>query len=121
MSYMFYVRPCPCPASNLQSSPLLHAACTAAGRHLRPPGLHLTPHRMPFFRLSAGRGRVQPAAELRHVQRHGHELHVRRALTSSCPAANLQSSPLLHAACTAVARHLRPPGLHLAPHRMPFF
>eukprot|EP00964_Phaeocystis_antarctica_P070615 scaffold43012_cov49-Phaeocystis_antarctica.AAC.6 len=34
MSLMFYVRSSPCPAPNLQSSPLLHAACTAVGRHL---------------------------------------------------------------------------------------
>ena len=35
MVNMFNVRSSPCPAPNLQSSPPLHAACTAAGR--RPP------------------------------------------------------------------------------------
>eukprot|EP00964_Phaeocystis_antarctica_P121177 scaffold84869_cov50-Phaeocystis_antarctica.AAC.1 len=40
--------------------------------------------------------------------------------SSPCPAPNLQSSPPLRAACTAIARRLPPPGtLHLAPHRMP--
>ena len=74
---MFYVRSSPCPTCpDMQSSPPLHAACTAVGRHLRPPGLHLALHRMPFFRLSPGRVGVQPAAELRHVQRHRHAPHV---------------------------------------------
>eukprot|EP00964_Phaeocystis_antarctica_P065503 scaffold39537_cov51-Phaeocystis_antarctica.AAC.2 len=55
----------PCPAPNLQSSPPLHAACTAVARRLPPHGtLHLTPHRVPPFRLSAVRDGVQPAAEL---------------------------------------------------------
>ena len=34
MSYMFSVRSSPCPALNLQSSPFLHAACTAVARCL---------------------------------------------------------------------------------------
>eukprot|EP00964_Phaeocystis_antarctica_P113549 scaffold77564_cov42-Phaeocystis_antarctica.AAC.2 len=68
MADMFSVRTSPCPAPNLQSSPPLHAACTAVARHLRPAGLHLAPHRTPFFRLSAVRVDVQPAAELRHLQ-----------------------------------------------------
>eukprot|EP00964_Phaeocystis_antarctica_P070295 scaffold42784_cov32-Phaeocystis_antarctica.AAC.1 len=82
MYYMFSVRSSPCPdAPNLQSSPPLHAASTAVTRHLPPPGtLHLAPHRIPSVRLSAGRVGVQPAAELRHLQRQGHGRHVPRAL-----------------------------------------
>ena len=41
-----------------------------------------------------------------------------RVRSSPCPAPKLQPSPLLHAACTAVARHLPPAGLHLTTHRM---
>ena len=67
MYQMFKVRSSPCPAPNLQLNPLLRAACTAVGRHLRPPGLQLTPHRTPSVRLSAVREGVQPEAELRHL------------------------------------------------------
>ena len=50
MRQMFFVRSSPSPARNIQSSPPLHAACTAIARHLSPPGtLHLAPHRMPSF------------------------------------------------------------------------
>eukprot|EP00964_Phaeocystis_antarctica_P034498 scaffold19637_cov48-Phaeocystis_antarctica.AAC.1 len=173
--------PVPCSQSAVEPSPL-HAACPAVAR--RPPasGPHLAPQHMPSFRLSAGRDGVQPAAELRHLQRHEHAVHVLRALrpmpcpqsavepsparrlrrgrppfhhpgrtspstacppfdsrqsasafnqplsfdtssvtdmlnmftvrSSPCPAPNLQSSPPLRAACTAVAP--RP----LTPHRM---
>eukprot|EP00964_Phaeocystis_antarctica_P109114 scaffold73604_cov48-Phaeocystis_antarctica.AAC.2 len=60
--------PVPCSQS-MQSSPPVDAACRCS----RPPPpasrpVCLAPHRMPFFRLSAGqRGGVQPAAELRHL------------------------------------------------------
>eukprot|EP00964_Phaeocystis_antarctica_P099931 scaffold65681_cov57-Phaeocystis_antarctica.AAC.2 len=91
---MFYVRSSPCPAPNLQSSPPPHAACTAVARRLLPPGPHLAPHRMPSFRLSAERGGVQPAAELRHLQRHGNELHVLRApLPVPCLESAAEPSP----------------------------
>ena len=75
---------------------------------------------MPFFRRSAVRVGVQPPAELRHLQRHNHGRHVLRALLPvPCPC-NLQSRPLLHATCPAVARHRPPSGtLHLAPHCIP--
>eukprot|EP00964_Phaeocystis_antarctica_P107493 scaffold72198_cov60-Phaeocystis_antarctica.AAC.4 len=52
---MFAVRSSPCPAPNLQSSPFLHAACTAVARRLCPRGLHHAPHRTPSLRL----GRAQ--------------------------------------------------------------
>eukprot|EP00964_Phaeocystis_antarctica_P038133 scaffold21831_cov48-Phaeocystis_antarctica.AAC.1 len=94
MAYMFRVRSSPCPALNLQSSPPLHAACTAVARHLRPPGLHLAPHRTPPFRLSAVRVGVQPAAELRHLQRHRHGLHVPGALLPvPCSQSAAKSTP----------------------------
>ena len=41
MDRMFWVRSSPCPAPNLQSSPSLHAACTAVTR--RPPAIRATP------------------------------------------------------------------------------
>eukprot|EP00964_Phaeocystis_antarctica_P027854 scaffold15707_cov63-Phaeocystis_antarctica.AAC.4 len=58
MGYMFRVRSSPCPAPNLQSRPLLHAACTAVARHLPPPDPYTSPCTIPFFRLSAGRACV---------------------------------------------------------------
>ena len=87
---MFYVRsaralcapavvsgPSPCV-------PLLrrrHPTCNA----LPPPGPHLFPHCMPAFRLARqGLYGVRPAAQLRHVQGHGHDRHVQRAL-HACP------------------------------------
>eukprot|EP00964_Phaeocystis_antarctica_P112616 scaffold76745_cov60-Phaeocystis_antarctica.AAC.1 len=104
-----------CPHSAVEPS-------TARWTRRRPRLLSrtLAPHRMPCFRLSAGRVGVQPAAELRHLQRHEHGLHVRGALLP-VPCPSLQSSPALHAACTAIARRLPPPGPHVAPHRMPSF
>ena len=50
MHYMFAVRSSPCPAPDLQSRPLLHAACAAVVRRLPSPSPHLAPHRMPSFR-----------------------------------------------------------------------
>eukprot|EP00964_Phaeocystis_antarctica_P153110 scaffold121228_cov36-Phaeocystis_antarctica.AAC.1 len=75
------------PAPNLQPSPLPHAACTAVAHRLLPPRpLPLTPHRMPSFRLSTEYKGVQPAAELRHLQRHNHAIHVLGALLPvPCP------------------------------------
>eukprot|EP00964_Phaeocystis_antarctica_P155022 scaffold123982_cov51-Phaeocystis_antarctica.AAC.1 len=80
MQQTFWVRSSPCPASNLQPSPPLHAACAAVARRLPPPGAHLAPHRMPSLRPSAVRVGVQPAAELRNVQRHNHVRDVCGAL-----------------------------------------
>eukprot|EP00964_Phaeocystis_antarctica_P010139 scaffold5552_cov52-Phaeocystis_antarctica.AAC.4 len=63
---------------------------------------------MPSFRLSAVRVGVQPAAELRHLQRHEHVRHVQRALLPlPCPQSAVEPSPL-RAACATVARRLRP-------------
>eukprot|EP00964_Phaeocystis_antarctica_P125260 scaffold88885_cov49-Phaeocystis_antarctica.AAC.2 len=94
MYHMFGVRSSPCPAPNLQPSPPLHAACTAAVRRLPPPGAHLAQHRMLSFRLSAVRVGVQPAAELRHLQRHIHAEHVLRALLPvACSQPAVEPSP----------------------------
>eukprot|EP00964_Phaeocystis_antarctica_P047522 scaffold27491_cov49-Phaeocystis_antarctica.AAC.2 len=104
---MFYVRSSPCPAPYLQSSPPLHAACTVVARRLPPPSPHVVPHRMPSFRLSAGRVGVQPAAELRHLQRHKHVRHVPGALLPvPCPISAVEPSPA-PCLCTAVARRPR--------------
>eukprot|EP00964_Phaeocystis_antarctica_P069243 scaffold42036_cov45-Phaeocystis_antarctica.AAC.2 len=112
MYAMFWVRSSPCPAPILQSSPPLHAACTAAARRLPPPGPHTFPlHRMPSVRLSAVHAGVQPAAELRHLQRHEHAIHVLRALLPlPCPQSAVESSPAppFSAIC-------RPPSPQLAP------
>ena len=95
MYNMFNVRSSPCPAPSLQSSPLpctLRAPRSSAA--LPPPGPHVVPHRMPFFRLSAGRVGVQPAAELRHLRRHNHEPHVLCALLPvPCPHIFSQALP----------------------------
>ena len=57
------------------------------------------------FRLvSAASVGVQPATELRHVQRHRHEQHVSSALRACLPAASM-TRPSLRAACAADARH----------------
>jgi hypothetical protein len=62
----------------------------------------------------AVRARLQPAAELGHLQGHGHERHVPGALRA-CPDPQALSRAFpVHAACAAAApRHaLPPPGLH---------
>ena len=111
MAFMFYVRSSPCPAPNLRSSPRLHAACTAVARRLPPPGtLHLAPHRMPCFRLSADRVGFQPAAELRHVQRHDHGLHV-----PSAPPICSQALP-----CTSLAPRSPATSRYSAPRPAPY-
>eukprot|EP00964_Phaeocystis_antarctica_P028545 scaffold16104_cov47-Phaeocystis_antarctica.AAC.4 len=82
-----------------------------------PPGPNLAPHRTPPFRLSAVRVGVQPAAELRHLQCHEHELHVPRALLPvPCPKSAVEPSPL-RPTCTAVACH--PPASRVAPRSAP--
>eukprot|EP00964_Phaeocystis_antarctica_P105729 scaffold70722_cov63-Phaeocystis_antarctica.AAC.1 len=49
---------------------------------------------MSFVRLSAGCVGVQPAAELRHLQRHGHVVHVLRALLPvPCSQSAVEPSP----------------------------
>eukprot|EP00964_Phaeocystis_antarctica_P085851 scaffold54296_cov36-Phaeocystis_antarctica.AAC.3 len=49
---------------------------------------------MPPFRHSAGRVGVQPAAELRHLQQHGHVPDVLRALLPvPCPQSAVEPSP----------------------------
>ena len=103
----------PCPESAVEPYP---ARCVRRG-HPPPPASrpkYLAPHRMPFFRVSAGRVIVQTATELRYLQRRGHGPHVLRALPP--PAPNLHSSLALHAACTAVARRLPPTNPHTSPH-----
>ena len=121
MYRMFIVRSSPCPTPNLQSSPPLHAACTADAFHLLPPGPNLAQHCMPSFRLSAVRVSVQPAGELRHLQRHEHGLHVRGALRPMpCPQSAVEPSP-----CTLLtppsSAAFQPLARTLAPLRMPSF
>eukprot|EP00964_Phaeocystis_antarctica_P104649 scaffold69772_cov48-Phaeocystis_antarctica.AAC.1 len=49
---------------------------------------------MPSVRLSAVRVGVQPAAELRHLQRHEHAMDVRGALLPvPCPQSAVKPSP----------------------------
>eukprot|EP00964_Phaeocystis_antarctica_P112781 scaffold76891_cov58-Phaeocystis_antarctica.AAC.2 len=119
MQDMFNVRSSPCPAPNLQSSPPLHAASTAIAHHFRPPGtLHLAPNRMPSVRLSAVRDGVQPAAELRHLQRHRHAIHVLRALLPEpCPQSAVEPSP---ARCLHRGRPPPPASRYSAPRTTPY-
>ena len=77
------LRACPGPHS-LESGP--PRACRLRRRHPTPsrlPGRTSSRVACPPFD-SAGRVGVQPAAQLRHVQGHGHEPHVLRALRA-CP------------------------------------
>ena len=84
------LRPVPCPQSTVESP--LHAG----RRRPRPLARALAPHRMPSLRLSAGRVGLRPAAELRYLQRHGHEYDVRGALLPvPCPQSAVE--PPLHA------------------------
>ena len=102
---------CAYPASSLRSW-VLPARCS---RPRRP-----TPSRLPasmallilcFPFHSAGSDGIQPAAELRHVQRHKHAVHVPGALRA-CPA--LMQPPQLGPGCTLLAppppTALPPPG-----------
>ena len=103
MAYMFYVRSSPCPAPNMQSRPLLHAASTAVARRLSrllarsslrtvcPPcdsPQHASAFNQPLTFDTSG------------VTNMGYMFNVRSS--PSCPH-NLQSSPLVHAACAAPA------------------
>ena len=113
MHTMFTVRSRACPGSQL-SIPV-HAACSR--RHpppLPPPGPHFGPHLMPSLRLGMpGRAGVQSAAELRHVQRHRHELHVLRALRACPGPPSLELGP--PRACRLRRRRptLTPPGPYI--------
>ena len=78
---MFCVRSAPCPAPNLHRA---HPGRPPPSRPLprpapRPAGARPAPYALSFC-LSAGSVGVQPAAELRHVQRHNHVLDVPGAL-----------------------------------------
>ena len=76
-----------CPPAFSQALPL-RAACAAAAPHaLPPPRARTSPCCIACPSLgSAGRVGVQPAAELRHVQRDEHALHIPRALASRAMA-----------------------------------
>eukprot|EP00964_Phaeocystis_antarctica_P138816 scaffold103466_cov54-Phaeocystis_antarctica.AAC.2 len=91
---MFYVRSSPRPAPNPQSSPPCTLRAPRSPAILPPPSLNLAPHRMSSFRLSAGRAGVEPAAELRHLQRHNHIRHVLGALLPvPCSESTVDLSP----------------------------
>ena len=109
---------CPCHPPTSRA----HAARHLGHRPnaLPPPGSLPPPHLCPPFGRAAGRVCVQPAAELRHLQRHYHGLHVSGALRA-CPCHPLTSRA--HA-----ARHLSrrpnalpPPGSLPPPHLCPPF
>jgi hypothetical protein len=115
MGYMFNVRSARAPPpANLESG--LPRAC----RLRRPPSHALPPHalqartsprmhRTPSLRLhSAGRVGLQPAAELRHVQRHDHVQHVLRALRA-CPVPQALSRAFPRACPLAPPPHTLPP------------
>ena len=102
-----YVRSSPCPAPNSQSSPLLHAACAAVARRLPPPDWYTSPRTAcpPSDSRQGGSAFNQPLSfDTSSVTTMYGMFYVR---SSPCPAPNLQSSPPLHAACTAAGR--RPP------------
>ena len=130
MGLMFYVRSARALGPQaLSRAILVHASCRAATTHPRPSRL---PARTSSPRIacppfdSAARVGLQPAAELRHLQRHDHGLHVQRALRA-CPwppSPEPGLFPVLHAACRAATtpQALPPPGSHLsfpASHALP--
>ena len=96
----------------------MHAS---VARRLPPPGLQPAPHRVPCLRPSAVRVRLQPAAALGHLPRHGHGLHVLGARCSPPPRPpRYLQSHLLPAAAgrcvhAALAHRLPPPRTLLAP------
>ena len=101
MLYMFYARSSPCPAPNLHSRALSPAHTLLAPRS---PAASRLPTRVPrtaphvpsfrhSFRLTERIG-VRSAAELRHLQRHGHGRHVLRALLPvPCPESAVSPTP----------------------------
>jgi hypothetical protein len=90
MRFMFYVRSTralgpqalswaiPVHASCVPPPPYHHPGPSRLPARTSPPRIACPPHD------SAARGGLQPAAELRHLQRHDHGRHVRRALRA-CP------------------------------------
>ena len=79
MDYMFHVRSARALPPSLESgSP--RACRLRPPSALPPPGPYRAPHRKCPPSDSAARVDVQPAAELRHVQRHEHGRHVSGAL-----------------------------------------
>ena len=123
---MFKVRTSPRPAPTICScSPLpgtLLRRPTAVNRRLPPSGPPRTV-REPCLRPSAERDGLQPAPELGHLARHGHALHVCRALLPALCPRYLQSQPSRrHAACAHRARSPPlppPPARSPPPYRVP--
>eukprot|EP00964_Phaeocystis_antarctica_P155965 scaffold125415_cov48-Phaeocystis_antarctica.AAC.2 len=115
MKQMFHVRSARA-LSPQPYSPPVNAACRPAPRS--PAASR--PAVCPPFGLAV-RVRLQPAAELQHVQRHNHGGDVRRTLCT-CPVA--PSPELGHTRACRLRRRCPKPfhrAAHLAPHRMPSF
>jgi surface protein len=110
MRDMFRVRSARAPpsASTVGASLLLAPPTTPPHPRASLPACRPSSHGSPLY--SAGDGGVQPAAELRHVQRHRHGAHVSRALRT-CPALSLLSRGLPAACATD---HPAPPSRLLA-------
>ena len=103
------------PPPSLESGhPRACRACRLRRRHPKPsrlPGCTSSHIACPPFDSAASVG-VQPAAQLRHVQRHSHGLHVLRALCA-CPAPpSLESVP----PCACRLHRRRPTPSHRASH-----
>eukprot|EP00964_Phaeocystis_antarctica_P130692 scaffold94562_cov58-Phaeocystis_antarctica.AAC.9 len=102
----------------------MHSARTLPPANALPPPAHTSLRivRPPFD--SAGRVGLQPAAELRHVQRHNHAPHVRGALRACPSPPAFTAGPSRRACRSCAAAGPRPPaalGPELAPHRTPSF
>ena len=113
MYQMFEVRSARALPSNSTVGSSQHAACAAAA----PTPSRLPACMSPLFLCfpfdSAGSVGVQPAAKLRHVQRHRHAKDVSGALRAG-PARSLYSG-LPQQCCLRRTQALPPPGLHVAP------
>jgi hypothetical protein len=116
MYVMFYVRSAHVPLAPKPFSPCMPLVCR---HHITgPPASRLAPL-LPRIACppfdSAARVGLQPATELRHLQRHVHELHVLRALRACpWPPSLLRVAPR---ACRLSCRHhtTGPPASRLAP------
>ena len=115
------LRACPWPPS-LESG--LFRACPLCAAHTTgPPASRLAPLppriACPPFDSTARVG-LQPAAELRHLQRHDHALHVQRALSARALAPQALSRAFsVHATFVVPPPHpqaLPPSGSHTSPH-----
>ena len=113
MKQMFFVRTL-APTSSREPFPAKAACAVApAPRPLTSRGPHLPPRRMPTPCDSAVRGRLQSAADPRHVQGHNHGGHVLCAYPR--PDNQPRALPCKGACASPPRTTLSPPGARKSP------